>query len=70
MFKFDNCQAFTQNEDVCEYINGQRIIHGDYVLGIVFYSFTNDTYKSFEFFADGGIQTDFSDSGVVYDPDQ
>ena len=56
------------NEDLYENINGYRIIHGDYVWGIIFYSFNDDTYKSFECFADGGIQIDYNDSGVIYYP--
>ena len=65
---FDNniCDPFNLSED--RHINGYRIIYGEYVWGLIFYSFINGTYESFECFAYGGILSEYLDSGVIYYP--
>ena len=64
---WNNCVPFLLNTG--DYINGYRLVYGhDYIFGLVFYSFKNNRYTSFECFANGGIQTGHFDSGVVYYP--
>ena len=63
----NTCTSFGLEVD--EYINAYRVIYDTQIRGLVLYYLdeTEDTFKSFECFANGGIsENNYTDSGIIY----